>query len=84
MEIICFTKANHRFTALNAIRKHRGLEEMDAMDFLTYVREKMALVKMDEALLKAVNKKFGKAFEDAVDTGKYPKLESYAKVKDAS
>jgi len=38
--------------ALNAIRKHRGEEEMDAMDFLALVREKMKLVKMDETLLK--------------------------------
>jgi Fe-S cluster assembly ATP-binding protein len=45
--------------ALNAIRKHRGQEEMDAMDFLTYVREKMALVKMDETLLnRPVNEGF--------------------------
>ena len=38
--------------ALNAIRKHRGEDEMDAMDFLALVREKMKLVKMDESLLK--------------------------------
>ena len=45
--------------ALNAIRKHRGQEEMDAMDFLTYVREKMSLVKMDETLLnRPVNEGF--------------------------
>ena len=45
--------------ALNAIRKHRGLDEMDAMDFLTYVREKMKIVKMDEALLnRPVNEGF--------------------------
>ncbi|MFQ5525080.1 MAG: Fe-S cluster assembly ATPase SufC [Thermoanaerobaculia bacterium] len=45
--------------ALNAIRKHRDQEEMDAMDFLTYVREKMALVRMDEALLnRPVNEGF--------------------------
>ena len=45
--------------ALNAIRKHRGEEEMDAMDFLTYVRSKMALVKMDETLLqRPVNEGF--------------------------
>jgi len=37
--------------ALNAIRTHRGEQEMDAMDFLTYVRAKMGLVKMDEGLL---------------------------------
>ena len=45
--------------ALNAIRKHRGEDEMDAMDFLTYVREKMKLVKMDETLLnRPVNEGF--------------------------
>jgi Fe-S cluster assembly ATP-binding protein len=45
--------------ALNAIRKHRGLDEMDAMDFLGYVRDKMKLVKMDEALLnRPVNEGF--------------------------
>ena len=37
--------------ALNGIRKHRGLEEMDAVDFLKLVRSKMKLVHMDEALL---------------------------------
>src|SRR5271154_2591684 len=34
--------------ALNAIRKHRGLEEYDAMDFLTLVRGKVKLLEMDE------------------------------------
>jgi hypothetical protein len=34
--------------ALNTIRKSRGLEELDAMDFLTMVKEKLALVEMDE------------------------------------
>jgi Fe-S cluster assembly ATP-binding protein len=37
--------------AVNAIRKHRGLEELDAMDFLGLLREKMQLVEMDQALL---------------------------------
>ena len=37
--------------ALNAIRKHRGEAEMDAVDFLKLVRAKMKLVHMDEALL---------------------------------
>jgi len=45
--------------ALNAIRKHRGQEEMDAMDFLTYVKAKMQIVKMDEELLhRPVNEGF--------------------------
>jgi Fe-S cluster assembly ATP-binding protein len=37
--------------ALNTIRKHRGLEELDAIDFLNLVREKMKLMEMDQALL---------------------------------
>ena len=36
---------------LNAIRKHHGLEELDAMDFLALVKEKMKLVDMDQSLL---------------------------------
>jgi len=36
--------------ALNAARKHRGLEELDAMDFLTLIKEKMKLVEMDQTL----------------------------------
>ena len=37
--------------ALNTIRKKRGIEELDAMDFLTLVKEKLALVEMDPAFL---------------------------------
>ena len=38
--------------ALNAVRTHQGLEEIDAMDFLSLVREKIKLLKVDESLLK--------------------------------
>ena len=45
--------------ALNAIRKHRGQSELDAMDFLALVKERVKVVEMDEALLKrAVNEGF--------------------------
>ncbi len=37
--------------ALNTVRKHRGLPEFDAMDFLDYIREKVDLMKMETALL---------------------------------
>ena len=37
--------------ALNAIRKHQGLDELDAMEFLSLIKEKMKLVEMDQALL---------------------------------
>src|SRR5215475_3450208 len=38
--------------ALNAIRKHRGQEELDAMDFLTLVKQKLKVLHIDEDLLK--------------------------------
>jgi Fe-S cluster assembly ATP-binding protein len=38
--------------ALNAIRKHRGLPELDAMDFLALVKEKSKVVDIDESLVK--------------------------------
>src|SRR3954471_16089859 len=38
--------------ALNAIRKHRGQEELDAIDFLKLVREKLKILHIDESLLK--------------------------------
>ncbi len=45
--------------ALNAVRKHRELEELDAMDFLALIKDKMKLLKMDEAFLKrSVNEGF--------------------------
>ena len=45
--------------ALNAVRKQRGEEELDAMDFMAYVREKLKLVEMDESFLsRAVNQGF--------------------------
>ncbi len=45
--------------ALNTVRKHQGLSELDAMDFLALVKEKMALMEMEESLLsRAVNTGF--------------------------
>ncbi|MDD9814670.1 MAG: Fe-S cluster assembly ATPase SufC [Gammaproteobacteria bacterium] len=45
--------------AVNALRKHRGEAELDAMDFLRRAREKLALMKMkDEFLHRAVNEGF--------------------------
>ncbi len=38
--------------AVNAVRKHRGEPELDAMDFLTLVRKKLEVLHMDESLLK--------------------------------
>ncbi|HEX6801386.1 MAG TPA: Fe-S cluster assembly ATPase SufC [Candidatus Binatia bacterium] len=45
--------------ALNAMRKHRGLDELDAMEFLTLIKDKMKLVEMDQALTnRALNEGF--------------------------
>jgi Fe-S cluster assembly ATP-binding protein len=46
-------------SALNTIRKSRGLEEIDAMDFLALARKKMKLLDVDEALMnRPVNEGF--------------------------
>jgi Fe-S cluster assembly ATP-binding protein len=46
-------------TALNAIRRERGQPEVDAMDFLGLVRERMKRVGMDESFLtRAINQGF--------------------------
>jgi len=45
--------------ALNAVRKHKGLEELDAVDFLQLVKERTKLVEIDESLLsRPVNEGF--------------------------
>ena len=45
--------------ALNALRKHRGQPELDAMEFLTLVREKAKLLELDASMLnRPVNEGF--------------------------
>jgi len=45
--------------ALNAVRKHRGEEELDAMEFLQLVREKLKILHIDQSLLnRPVNEGF--------------------------
>lgn len=45
--------------ALNAARKARGLDPLDAMDFLSYVKSKTKMLKMDEKFLyRSVNEGF--------------------------
>ncbi len=46
-------------SSLNEIRKHNGLEEMDAMDFMSMVKKKMELVEIDQKLInRPVNEGF--------------------------
>jgi Fe-S cluster assembly ATP-binding protein len=45
--------------AVNAVRKHRGQPELDAVAFLKMVKEKMQLLKMDQSFMnRAVNEGF--------------------------
>jgi Fe-S cluster assembly ATP-binding protein len=45
--------------ALNALRKHRGEPELDAVEFLALIREKMKLMHMDQSFLnRGVNEGF--------------------------
>jgi Fe-S cluster assembly ATP-binding protein len=46
-------------TALNAMRKYRGLEPLDAIEFLALIKDKMKLLELDQALLnRPVNEGF--------------------------
>jgi Fe-S cluster assembly ATP-binding protein len=38
-------------SAVNAVRKYRGLDELDAMEFLALIKEKLKLVEMDQNLI---------------------------------
>ena len=51
IEIAGVTNTYFLKAGLNAIRKHRGLEELDAIEFLQLVKERAKLVDMDESLL---------------------------------
>jgi len=59
VEIPGISNAYFLRSALNAIRKYRGEDEMDAMDFLPFYREKMKLLEMDEKFMnRSVNEGF--------------------------
>lgn len=59
VEIPGVSNATFLKTAVNEIRKSKDEDPVDAMDFLTMVREKMKLVEMDEKFLtRAVNEGF--------------------------
>lgn len=59
VEIPGVSNTNLLKTALNEIRKYRGEEELDAMEFLTLIKKKMQLVELDKTLInRAVNEGF--------------------------
>lgn len=51
VEIPGISNAYFLRSAVNAIRKYRGEEEVDAMDFLPLYREKLKLLEMDEKFM---------------------------------
>jgi Fe-S cluster assembly ATP-binding protein len=59
VEIAGVNNAYFLKAALNAKRKHLGLEELDAMEFMTLVREKAKLLDLDQSTLsRSVNEGF--------------------------
>ena len=59
VEIPGVSNANFMKTAINEIRKFRGLEPLDAMEFLQEMRKKAALVEMDKSFFsRSVNEGF--------------------------
>ena len=59
VEIPGVSNATFLKTALNEIRKHNGLSELDSREFLIYMREKMKLVGIDESMInRSVNQGF--------------------------
>ena len=59
VEIPGISNAYFLRSAVNAIRKYRGEEEMDAMDFIPYYKERMKLLEMDERFMnRSVNEGF--------------------------
>ena len=59
VEIPGVSNAHFLKTAVNEIREHRGQEKMDAMEFLTFVKERMKYVEMDKKFLnRSINEGF--------------------------
>ncbi len=59
VEIPGVSNTNLLKTAMNEIRKYRGQEALDAMEFLTLLKEKMKIVELDQSLInRSVNEGF--------------------------
>ena len=59
VEIPGVSNTNLLKTALNEIRKYRGEEELDTIEFLSLIKEKMKLVELDQKFMsRAVNEGF--------------------------
>jgi Fe-S cluster assembly ATP-binding protein len=59
VEIPGVTNANFLKTAVNEVRKHKGLAPLDAKEFLSLMKEKMKIVEIDKSLTsRSVNEGF--------------------------
>ena len=59
VEIPGVTNINFLKAAVNAVRKAQGKQSLDAIDFLSFIREKCARVQMDESFLyRSINEGF--------------------------
>lgn len=69
--------------AINAVRKHRGLEELDAREFLKMIKEKAAMVEMkQEFLYRSVNQGFSGGEKKRNEILQMALLEPYLSVLD--
>jgi Fe-S cluster assembly ATP-binding protein len=69
--------------AINAVRRHRGEEELDAMDFLKLIKEKAAMVEMkQEFLYRPVNEGFSGGEKKRNEILQMALLEPYLSILD--
>ncbi|MFL2654265.1 MAG: Fe-S cluster assembly ATPase SufC [Alphaproteobacteria bacterium] len=70
-------------TAANAIRVHRGIDELDAMDFLKFVRSKASSLDISDSMLKrAVNEGFSGGEKKRMEILQMAVLEPYLAILD--
>ena len=72
-------------TAANAIRVHRGIDELDAMDFLKFVRSKASSLDISDSMLKrAVNEGFSGGVKKRMEIVLMAVLDPYLAILDES
>lgn len=69
VEIPGVSNTNLLKTALNEIRKYHGEEELDTMEFLSLIKEKMKLVELDQKFLsRSVNEGFSGGEKNSISS----------------
>ena len=76
VEIPGISNAYFLRSAVNAVRKYRGEEELDAMDFIPFYKERMKLLEMDERFTnRSVNEGFSGGEKKRNEIGQMAVLE---------